>query len=99
MSGFEEQTALLEEYEKWKGEKKVSANDFSPTAFLVERAQKAAYGELEPALEKITWLEDKLRRIKEVVTATIPDDFKDYGQGNDVRKIVNEVQPEELDEF
>jgi hypothetical protein len=46
---FESEAALLEEYNEWK--LKGSVRDTSASAFLVDRAQRAAFQKLEQIIE------------------------------------------------
>lgn len=50
MADFERDVELLEEYKQWQAINRTRA-DTSPTVFLVERAQAAAFNKLEQ-LEK-----------------------------------------------
>lgn len=43
---FDSDAAFLAEYERWKGERKVSTVDDTPETFLVERARAEAYSQL-----------------------------------------------------
>lgn len=52
---------LLTEYVQWAAQKKISATDTSPAAFIVERAQDGAYKRVIEAIayiEKTTWTKD-----------------------------------------
>lgn len=46
MAGGEDQIKFLEEYDLWKTEKRQSANDISPEAFLIDRAKVQALEKL-----------------------------------------------------
>lgn len=52
---YETDIEFLEEFERWKGEKKVTASDLSPSAFLVDRAKDGAW-------KKVQAIEDNLDR-------------------------------------
>lgn len=65
---------LMEEFERWKGEKKVAQADFSPMTFMIERAKEQAYQKLEVIAEELeAWecLDEEERTTPEELVAEL----------------------------
>lgn len=62
---YETDIEFLEEFERWKGEKKVTATDFSPGAFLVDRAKDGAWKRIQAVEDEIEKIEAETDELSE----------------------------------
>lgn len=53
----QEDINLLEDYNRWVGEKKMSVKDFSPEAYVIDKAKEQAFEELEALTKRVHFYE------------------------------------------